>query len=62
MHLLDAQLDGKAIVAGDRISFADITALCTIDFVKCYRIVLPSETGNLLAWRARVPRRQSATA
>ena len=60
--MLDRQLAGRDYVAGDEFSFADITAICGIDFAKAVGIELPDGLANLQAWHARISSRPSASA
>ncbi|MFI4949876.1 MAG: glutathione S-transferase family protein [Caulobacterales bacterium] len=59
---LDRELAGKAWLAGDTYSMADICLLTTVDFADW--IGLPLEAGheNLKAWHARASARPSAAA
>ncbi len=59
---LDAQLANVEFVAGDTFSFADITAMCAIDFAE-FVGVKPDETlTNLAKWREAAGSRPSAQA
>jgi glutathione S-transferase len=60
--LLDRELAGRAFVAGDRISIADITALCTIDFGRFIELHADPALKNVARWHADVSGRPSATA
>jgi len=62
LGMLDRQLAGRDYVAGDEFSFADITAICGIDFAKAVGIELPDGLANLQAWHARISSRPSASA
>ena len=62
LGVLDLELAGRAYVAGDGFSFADITAICGIDFAKAVGIELPDGLPNLKAWHARISSRPSASA
>jgi glutathione S-transferase len=59
---LDRELDGKAFVAGDSYSMADICLLSTVDFATWIGLPMEDEFANLKAWHARVSARPSATA
>ncbi len=59
---LDRDMAGRAFIAGDAYSMADIVALTTIDFASFVHMPLTEETPNLLAWHARVSARPSASA
>jgi glutathione S-transferase len=62
LRILDAELGKHAFVAGERYTVADITALCSVDFMKPARIALPGELANLRRWHADVSARPSAKA
>jgi glutathione S-transferase len=59
---LDRELDGKAWLAGERYSMADICLLTTVDFADWIGLPLEDEHSNLRAWHARASARPSATA
>ena len=63
-HFFDAfdrQLAGNEFVAGDRISVADITALCSVDFAKkLAKVSVPDEYKHLHRWYDMVSARPSA--
>jgi glutathione S-transferase len=54
---IDEQLGRHEFLAGDTFSFADITALCAIDFSISRRLPIPENCGNVLNWHARVSAR-----
>lgn len=56
---IDEQLADNAYLAGDAFSFADITALCAIDFAISRRLAIPETCSNVLAWHGRVKTRPS---
>jgi glutathione S-transferase len=62
LRILDAQLGTNAFVAGERYTVADITALCSVDFLKPARIPMPEGLRNLQRWHAEVSARPSAKA
>jgi glutathione S-transferase len=62
LDLLDAELSGRPFMAGDAFSVADITALCTIDFMRVVRVALKESHANLKRWHAEVSARPSAAA
>ena len=62
IHLLDKELASREFIAGDRFSVADITALCTVDFMKPARIAMPDEARNVKRWHGAVSARPSARA
>ena len=52
---LDEDLADSAYVAGDSFSFADITALCVVDFAEgAARVPIPDDCENLKRWHAEV--------
>jgi glutathione S-transferase len=59
---LDTRLADAEWIAGDRHSFADITALVTIDFARAARLAVPDDATNLLRWYEAASSRPSATA
>ena len=59
---LDRELAGKAFIAGDAYSMADICALSTVDFAKWIGLPLDPALSNLAAWHDRVSARPSARA
>lgn len=60
---LDQDLaDGRAYLAGERYSMADIVALTTIDFATFTGLEVRADAPNLRAWLDRVSARPSAAA
>lgn len=60
---LDRELDGRAFLAGDDYSVADITALCTLDFAtSLVGIALDPSLTQVARWRDAVSSRPSAKA
>lgn len=59
MRYLDDVLGRQTYVAGPRFSVADITAFAGLIFADFAKIPVPTECGNLQAWRARVAARPS---
>lgn len=59
---LDGQLADHRWVAGDRYSFADITALVAIDFAVKAKLAVPEACGNITRWHAAASARPSAAA
>jgi glutathione S-transferase len=49
-------------IVGDRFTVADITALCTVDFMKPARLTVPEGAANVKRWHATVSARPSAKA
>ncbi|MFA5968579.1 MAG: glutathione S-transferase family protein [Sphingomonas sp.] len=62
LRALDNQLAHFDWVAGDSYSFADITALITIDFAQRCRLEVPTSCSNIARWHAICSARPSATA
>lgn len=62
LRLLDQELGKRRYVAGDGYSVADITALCTIDFMRAARIDRPAGLVHLDRWYGEVSSRPSASA
>lgn len=60
---LEAQLRQHSWVAGQRLTIADITAYCTIEFSRLMKFK-PAEAGypSIQAWRDRISERPSASA
>lgn len=59
---LDAQLDGREWVTGDTFTFADITALVTVDFAAAARLDVPEPCAQLRRWHQAASARSSAAA
>ncbi len=60
MRWLDGELaDGRAFLAGDAFSMADIVLLCGIDFGAFIHQHIPDEAKHLKAWHERVSARPS---
>ena len=51
---MDARLSGRAFVAGDRYTIADISALIVVDFAGRLKLTVPEECANLRRWYAAV--------
>ena len=62
LGLLDRELKGRAFVAGDAYSVADITAMIAVDFMRVSKMTVPDELGNVRRWHAEVSARPSAKA
>ena len=58
---IDEQLGRHQYLTGDAFSFADITALCAIDFGILRRLPIPEGRANVLAWHKRVSARPSTS-
>jgi glutathione S-transferase len=59
---LDGQLATHDWIAGDRYSFADISALVTIDFAARARLLVPDRCAHVLRWHEAASARPSAAA
>ena len=59
---LDGQIAGKAWIAGDRFTLADILLFCFLTFGGMVGQPMPDEAANIKAWHARVAARPSAAA
>lgn len=59
---LDGELAGRAFVAGEVFTMADICALSTVDFADWTGLKVPEAAQSLLAWHRRVTARASAGA
>jgi glutathione S-transferase len=62
LELLDGELAKREFIAGDNFSIADITAQCTVDFMKPARLTIPEGAANVKRWHAAVSARPSAKA
>lgn len=59
---LDRRLEDREWIAGGGYSFADITALVTIDFARAAKLTVPGRLVNLGRWHAEASARPSAQA
>lgn len=59
---LDEQLASAEWVAGDRYTFADITALVTVDFARAAKLTLPEGATQVRRWHEAASARPSAGA
>src|SRR5436190_17965567 len=59
---MDARLSGRAFVAGDRYTIADISALIVVDFAGRLKLPVPDDCADLRRWYAAVSARPSAKA
>jgi glutathione S-transferase len=62
LAILDRELATRKFVAGDRYTVADITTLCTVDFMRAPKIELPVDMTNVKRWHDEVSARPSARA
>ena len=62
LELLDRELGTRAFVAGERISVADISTLCALDFAKLVQIAPDPSLKNVARWHAAMSARPSASA
>uniref|UniRef100_UPI00333E4E7F glutathione S-transferase family protein n=1 Tax=Sandarakinorhabdus sp. TaxID=1916663 RepID=UPI00333E4E7F len=53
MGWFDGQLTGRAFLAGDRLTIADIALLTTIDFAGWIGLAMPDEAAALRDWHQR---------
>jgi glutathione S-transferase len=58
-NALDARLQGREFVAGDRFSVADITAVVAVDFARVVKIKPGEQHPHLQRWRAAMALRPS---
>jgi glutathione S-transferase len=59
---LDKELDGRAFIAGEDFTIADICGLTTVDFATWIGLETPAELANVHRWHADVSARPSAAA
>ncbi len=59
IHLMDKELAGRAFIAGDRYTIADITATIATDFMKPARIAIPEDATNFIRWYEAMKARPS---
>ncbi len=62
VEALDQRLTAREWIAVDDYSFADITALITIDFARAAKLRVPERARRLLDWHAAASARPSAAA
>lgn len=62
MRKLDAHLEKRDFVAGDKFSIADITAVCAVDYGAFVDETIPEDCTNLRRWYDTVSSRPSAAA
>ncbi|MAW81428.1 MAG: glutathione S-transferase [Parvularcula sp.] len=62
MRWLDRELGTRPFIASETFSFADITALCGVDFATFIGVPIPDDCLNLKSWHDRVSVRPSAKA
>jgi len=56
---LDARLQGREFIAGDRFSVADITAVVAVDFARVVKLRPGEQHPHLQRWRAAMAQRPS---
>jgi glutathione S-transferase len=61
-EVLDRSLASRPFLAGERISVADITALCTVDFATMVEITPDPALANVARWHSDMSARPSARA
>jgi glutathione S-transferase len=59
---MDVRLAGRAFVAGERYTIADISALIVADFAGRLKLAIPDDCADLRRWYAAVSARPSAKA
>ena len=59
---LDAQMEGRTFVAGERMTLADVLLFCFLDFGRQVKQPLNPELKNVNAWFERMAARPSAAA
>jgi len=57
---LDARLDGRDFIAADRLTIADIAAICALDFVRIIRRRPDRDHANLGRWAKMMRERPAA--
>jgi glutathione S-transferase len=62
LAFMDRVLADRPYLAGERFTVADITLLCSVDFMKVTRVPVPDELGHLRRWHTHVSARPSARA
>jgi glutathione S-transferase len=62
LSILSERLEDREFIASDAYSFADITAVAFIDFLKPARLEIPADLQPLRGWYDRVRARPSYTA
>ncbi|MNL80269.1 hypothetical protein D3C87_2070740 [compost metagenome] len=60
LAFLDGELAGRAFVAGENFSIADITMLVAFDLMKPARITCPPELASVWRWHRDISSRPSA--
>jgi glutathione S-transferase len=59
---MDARLETRQFIAGDRYTIADISTMVLTDFAAWAKLAVPEECANLRRWHAAVSARPSAKA
>lgn len=62
VEALEARLGGAEWIAGDHFSFADISALVTIDFARIAKLPVGEDNNEIARWYQAVTARPSASA
>ena len=62
LDFLDGELATRRFIAGERYTVADITALCTVDFMRVIRMSIADRHAGLRRWHDEVSARPSAVA
>lgn len=61
-HKLDARLEGRDFICADRVTVADIVAVCALDFARIIRVRPDRELPNLARWLGAMRERPAASA
>jgi len=62
LEWLDAQMEGKTYLCGDRFSLADIPLFCWLRFMSSVGQTLDTKNKNIIAWQEKVAARPSISA
>ncbi len=62
VEALDVRLSDRPWIAGEDYSFADITALVTLDFARAAKLAVPEHFAHLRRWHSAASARPSASA
>lgn len=58
-EVLNARLAGRAFIATDRFTLADITAVVAVDFARIVKVSITEQQPHLMRWRAHLAERPS---
>lgn len=62
LAVFDARLAEAEFIGGDRVTIADIVAICAIDFARMIRFAVPEDHGHVARWAAAMRARPAAAA